>query len=297
MTLLQWAPLRDEELPELVHLAQVCLAKDGGMPLLGTEKMLRRLFLSSQAIGGRDEMGDLVGAVALGRDSQGRPQATGLVHPAFRGQGVGEQLIVWVREQAAGEPLVVLAETTSPESDTLYARAGLTRVFAEHIMRHRLRRIPSTRRPAGLHTRPFDDETAPLFHEAYRQSFATRPGFIETPAAEWLDWLRAEEGFRPEQSRVVLDDDDAPAGFVIVMGDWIDQVGVVPAWRGHALGAYLVVRSLKALRDAKAKQAWLCVNVDNPALELYGRLGFKQRGTRARYADRSIADAYRVAPG
>ena len=49
------------------------------------------------------------------------------------------------------------------------------------------------------------------------------------------------------------------------------------------LGAHLVVRSLRALRKAGCEQAWLAVNVDNPAHGLYLRLGFDEHGLRARY--------------
>jgi ribosomal protein S18 acetylase RimI-like enzyme len=44
-----------------------------------------------------------------------------------------------------------------------------------------------------------------------------------------------------------------------------------------------MARSLRALRKAGCEQAWLAVNVDNPAHELYLRLGFHDAGTRARY--------------
>ena len=60
---------------------------------------------------------------------------------------------------------------------------------------------------------------------------------------------------------------------------------MVPAWRGRRLGARLVARSLRALRKAGCEQVWLAVNVDNPAHELYLRLGFEDAGMRARYEE------------
>ena len=75
-------------------------------------------------------------------------------------------------------------------------------------------------------------------------------------------------------------------GFVLLVDNWIDAVGVVPEWRGRRLGAHLVVRSLTALERSGEAEAWLCVNVDNPARSLYERLGFRAKGTRARYEDR-----------
>jgi len=74
-------------------------------------------------------------------------------------------------------------------------------------------------------------------------------------------------------------------GFIVLTDEWVDQVGVVPAWRGRGLGAHLVARSLRALRKAGCEQVRLCVNVDNPAHELYLRLGFEDAGMRARYEE------------
>ena len=82
---------------------------------------------------------------------------------------------------------------------------------------------------------------------------------------------------------MAVDDDGRVAGFVTLADNWIDQVGVVPGWRGRGLGAHLVVRSLRALAKAGYEDAWLAVNVDNPARGLYRRLGFVDAGLRARY--------------
>ena len=61
------------------------------------------------------------------------------------------------------------------------------------------------------------------------------------------------------------------------------QVGVVPAARGRGIGAALVGEALRRMRADGATQAWLNVNVDNPAVRLYRELGFEHRGRRARY--------------
>jgi mycothiol synthase len=76
-------------------------------------------------------------------------------------------------------------------------------------------------------------------------------------------------------------DVDQPVGFVNVLGTWVDQVGVVPPYRGRLLGAHLVAHVLGALG---ADGCWLTVNVDNPADQLYRSLGFRVVGRRARYA-------------
>ena len=285
MSTLAWRPLTDDDLPALQFLAGRCLSADGGLPLLTEEAMLRRLFLSGAAIGGRDETGDLVAVASVFVDDTGHRTASGLIHPSSRWQGIGEELVKWCREHSGGSLLRVAAETTSADSDRFFAQIGLRRTFAEHVMRHSLADIPRIRRPEGLRSKAWTAETSALFHTAYRLSFAERPGFPDTPLEVWVGGLEEEPGFRPEVSRVVVDELGEPAGFVTLSDDWIDQVGVVPAWRGHGLGAHLVVRSLRALRKAGCEQAWLAVNVDNPAHELYLRLGFHDFGIRARYEE------------
>lgn len=283
MSTLSWQPLSADDLPSLTHLARSCLDRDGGLPLLATEPMLRQLFLQGASVGGRDETGDLVAAASAFVDATGRRASTGLVHPSARQQGLAEELVRWCLEQSGGALPRIVAESTSPELEALTARLGLRCTFAEHVMRHRLVDVPKIPRPAGLLSLPWSEDTAGLFHAAYTRSFATRPGFPGTPLAEWVASAQGDEGFRADLSRVVVDGQGHVAGFVTITDDWIDQVGVVPAWRGRGLGAHLVARSLRALRKAGCEEAWLTVNVDNPAHELYLRLGFEDSGLRARY--------------
>lgn len=282
---LSWQTLGDEDLPGLTLLARCCLERDGGLPQLANEPMLRRLFVDGESIGGRDETGDLVTAASVFRDGSGRQTATGLIHPSMRGQGIGYELVKWCRERSGGVPLRVVAETTSEDSDRFFAEIGLRRTFAEHVMRHPLTVIPKVSRPAGLKSYPWTADTAGLFHAAYARSFATREGFPDTPGDAWVDEVESAEGFRPDLSRVVVHSSGQVVGFVTLSDNWIDQVGVVPEWRGRRVGAHLVARSLRAVVRSDWDEAWLAVTVDNPAHGLYLALGFVDAGVRARYEE------------
>ncbi|WP_404385175.1 GNAT family N-acetyltransferase [Knoellia locipacati] len=285
MSTLSWRPLSDEDLPALTHLASRCLERDGGLPLLATDELLRQLFRSGPSIGGWDETGELIAAASAFRDGSGRRAVTGLVHPSTRSQGLAAELLKWCRDHFGESPLRVVVETTSPESERFFADIGLRRTFAEHVMRHPLVDIPRVARPPGLQVYPWTEDTVGLFHTAFIQSFATRPGFTNTPKDVWVAQTAEDEGFRPELSRVALDSGGRVAGFVTISDNWIDQVGVVPPWRGRGLGAHLVVRSLRSARKAGWTESWLAVNVDNPAHDLYLRLGYVDAGLRARYEE------------
>ncbi len=285
MSTLSWRPLADEDLPALTALASCCLERDGGLPLLATESLLRRLFPTGQSIGGWDETDELIAAAGSFRDGAGRRSVTGLVHPSTRSQGLAEELLKWSRHEVGDSPLRVVLETTSPESERLFSGIGLRRTFAEHVMRHPLVDIPRVARPSGLQVYPWTEDTVGLFHTAFVRSFATRPGFPNTPKDAWVSQTAEDEGFRPDLCRVAIDRGGHVAGFVTVSDNWIDQVGVVPTWRGRGLGAHLVARTLRSVRKAGWTESWLAVNVDNPAHELYRRLGYLDSGMRARYEE------------
>ncbi|GGL40659.1 GNAT family N-acetyltransferase [Phycicoccus endophyticus] len=283
MSTVVWTPLGEADLPDLRELALACLRADGGLPQLADESMLRRLFLVGAGIGGRDETGDLVAAAAVRLEGPQARSATGLVRPSARYGGLGRQLAAWCAERAGGTLLRVVVESTSPQTESFLAGLGLEPTFAEHVMRHDLAEVPRVRRPAGMVSLPWSEDTATLFHRAYRASFAERPGFPDPPLGAWVRGLVEDPGFRPERSRVVLDREGRVAGFVTLSDCWLDQVGVVPRWRGQGLGGHLVARSLRAFSRAGCGEAWLAVGVDNPAHDLYRRLGFLDAGLRSRW--------------
>lgn len=285
MVLLVWNDLHEQDLPDVRELASRCLSADGGMPTLDSRETIEALFGSGPGLVGRDDTGDVVAAVALFNDPAGHRSVTGLVHPSMRGQGIAEELAQWVRVTTGGAPLRATLENATAVADAVLAGAGMLKVGSELVMRHDLASIPTIRRPEGISTHAFTADTAALFHQAWLVSFADRPGFTAYEQQRWLDDLTGDPEFLPALSRVALDEEDTPVGFVTVSTGWIDQVGVAPAWRGRALGGHLMARSLTALKKQGARRVWLGVTEDNPASALYLRLGFEIVGARGRYAD------------
>ncbi|QLQ38988.1 GNAT family N-acetyltransferase [Micromonospora robiginosa] len=274
-----WRELGEVDLPALGGLAEAALAVDGGLPLLTTPALLRARLLQPRTVGAWHG-GDLVAAVSVGAE-RAPATATGLVHPAWRGRGIGAGLLDRAESAAAGADLLLTTETWTAGAEALFTARGYTRTFLEWVLRHDLDALPEVAAPDGVTVTAAT--LGPELFDAYRASFADRPGFVEPAADEWLGDLRDDEDYRPELSLIAHGPDGDTAGFVTVLGDWIDQVGVVPGWRGRRVGAYLVTRVLRGLAEAGADAAWLCVNDDNPAARLYRRLGFRDAGRRARY--------------
>ncbi|MEE3919372.1 GNAT family N-acetyltransferase [Micromonospora sp. BRA006-A] len=272
-----WREFGEDDLLALTGLAQACSPLTAGCRCSGVPLLARARLLQTRTHGAWSG-GDLVAAVGVGT-GRTPATATGLVHPAWRGRGLGGALLDWAEKQAGDAGLLVTTETWTAGGEELFAARGYTRTFLEWVLRHDLDVLPEVAAPDGVTAEPATPG-AELF-ATYRASFADRPGFVEPGADEWLGDLRDDEDFRPELTLLARGPDGAAAGFVTVLDNWIDQVGVVPGWR--RVGAYLVARVLRGLADAGADAGWLCVNDDNPAAGLYRRLGFRDFGRRARY--------------
>ena len=274
--------LREADLPALQQLAQACLEADGGLPAFAQPPLLRARLLREQTLAIRED-GQLLAAAGLTRRDDDEVITSGLVAPQARRQGLGTHLMAWAEDAAGGAALTVATETCSPEAERLYARHGLVCTFAESVLRHDLIGLPVATRPEGITVVSVAAADPADLFAAYVRSFAERPGFVEPTAQAWLAELAEDEGWRQDLSVVALANDGTPAGFVNVVGRWLDQVGVVPAWRGRHLGSYLVARTLHALAGEGIEPVGLTVNVNNPAADLYRRLGFVDAGTRARF--------------
>ena len=273
--------LSEADLPALQRLARACLDADGGLPAFAEVRLLRARLLHEQTVAIRED-GELLAAAGLGR-SDGRATTSGLVAPSARRRGLGTYLLAWAEDGAGDDVLTVATETCGPDAERLYARHRLVRTFAEWVLRHDLGDLPTVPRPDGITVVPVSEADPADLFAAYAGSFAERPGFPRPAAEEWLEELRSDQDWRRDLSVLALADDGTPAGFLNLLGRWIDQVGVVPAWRGRRLGAYLVARTLHGLAAEGTGPVGLTVNVDNPAADLYRRLGFTDAGTRARY--------------
>lgn len=277
-----WGDYDEADLPALRGLAGSCLAADGGLPPFAGDGLLRARMLGGTTRAARDASGRLVAAASL-LETGGGVATTGLVEPARRGEGLGRRLLEWAFEQAGDRGLTVAAETIPPAAERLYARFGLVEAFRELVLRHRLRDVPAVAAPAGVRLVPAAEADPGDLFAAYVASFRDRPGFPDPPREEWLADLEDDPDWRRDVSVLAVDADGSPVGFVNVLGCWVDQVGVVPARRGQRLGAHLVSRSLQALAAAGEEAAWLTVNVDNRAADLYRSLGFEAAGARGRF--------------
>jgi mycothiol synthase len=295
---LSWRPLQDGDLPAVQALAGACLEADGGLPLAAEAGFLKSRSLPpgpGLSIGAWDAGGRLVAAAAV-QPEEAQPACllalSGMVHPAWRGRGLGRSLLAWSAAQApalledcpAGCSLQIRTEFLPPAAERLYARLGFEKHFVEWVMARSLRQpLPQPALPAGLRLETWAAGREMQFFEAYQAAFRERPGYSNWSASQWIDWIAGDDDFLPQASLLALDGDRS-AGFTACGGDMLAQMGVVPGWRGRGLGAALLAETLHRLQQAGIRQVWLDVNENNPgAVHLYQKLGFVLAGRRGRY--------------
>ncbi|TDC21231.1 GNAT family N-acetyltransferase, partial [Micromonospora sp. 15K316] len=234
---LDWGELDEQHLAALTGLAEACLAADGGLPLFTTPPLLRARLLQTYTLGAWHD-GLLVAAAGVGNTAPpgagaGPATVTGLVHPDRRGQGLGTRLVGWAAERAGDADLLLTTETWSVDADRLLMAHGFHRTFAEAVLRHDLAAPPAVTPPDAVRTEPVTAGIGAELFATYCAAFAGRPGFVTPDADEWLGELRDDDEYRPDLSLLARAPDGQPVGFVNVIGTWVDQVGVVPAWRGR----------------------------------------------------------------
>lgn len=289
---LTWTPLSVADLPDLADLAARCLAVDGGLPLIADQPFLARRFAGEHTLttGARGARGGLVAAAAVRHQRHDVPAATviALVDPDLRGRGVGAHLLDWGLAAAAtvGGTVTVETESLTPGAEKLFASRGLRQVFAEDVLRFDLASAepPEVTLPGGVMLTEWSPDLAGRFFAVYEAAFRERPGFPGWSAEQWIEWLTDDDEFRADWTLLATDGAAGDVGYIGCGEGWLVQVGVRPDWRGRQLGAALVVEALTRMRAAGAAHALLDVNVDNPAGELYRRLGFAPVGRRARYS-------------
>ena len=262
------------------------------------------LVFSTCAAGQSPDEEALAGVAVLTGGRGGEPGVLELVvHPAYRGKGVGTALAASVQEQVRGgqaSPPQAWSHGNHEAAVELAQRFGYRPV--RELLRLRLTRgsdagaLPASSLPDGVSIRAFRpgvDEEAWLAANA--AAFAHHPEQGGMTRAD-LDARMAEDWFDPEGFLLAVRDDDGAilgfhwtkvhpgAGGHPPIGE-VYVVGVVPEAQGLGLGKTLTVAGIRHLQDAGLQAIMLYVDADNaPAMALYKRLGFVRWDADVMYA-------------
>jgi mycothiol synthase len=227
----------------------------------------------------------------------------GRVRPDLRGRGIGRTLLAWQLDQGrslhaerhpeAPGALTVDVPDGMPSLAGLVRRAGLTPDRWYREMQRPLADLPGTRQPDGLDVVPFSWDRDDEVRRAHNVSFTRHHGSTEHPPEAWTSLFTGRRGFRPDLSRLAVDD-GAVVGYVLAYVSEADtvargsrevdlgQIGVLPSARGRGVATALIAEVLHAAAEQDCRTAGLGVDTENVtgALRLYEALGFRPVRTR-----------------
>jgi mycothiol synthase len=230
------------------------------------------------------------------------PAAELVIHPDYRGRGLGLTLARALLAETAPQPLRVWAHGDLPAARALADRAGFARIRSLWTMQRPLADpLPDPVFPAGVTLRTFSvggDEGGWL--DLNRKAFASHPeqgAWTEEDLSlrERESWFDPAGFFLAERSGKLAGfhwtkihtktANDNPAGLSHEATDQasigeVYVVGVDPAEQGSGLGRALTLAGLHYLRSRGLPSVMLYVDEDNtPAIRLYKSLGFAHQGT------------------
>ncbi|MGK5638076.1 GNAT family N-acetyltransferase [Streptomyces sp. URMC 126] len=223
-----------------------------------------------------------------------------VVHPDRRRQGIGTQLVDWMRgraeairaERHPGAPGELLIDGAAGNAGlaALARQAGFEARRYWFSMTHDLRaeRLPAATAPTGLRLVPFDAAFDEATRQAHNDAFRDHWNHTETDRVDWHTWFTGDRSFRAGLSALLLDTDGRVAAYLLAdeyVADstatgqrscTIGHLGTRPAHRGRGAARALLAHTLTAALRQGYDKAELIVDSANPtgALELYERTGF-----------------------
>ncbi|HEX2303611.1 MAG TPA: GNAT family N-acetyltransferase [Gaiella sp.] len=205
-----------------------------------------------------------------------------------RGEGLGE-LHAEVERRALGRlspggVVRAVADERDEAYRELLASRGYVRIRSSYRMGIELEgRTFDARWPEDARVRSgVEGADEPLLHALLQQAFADHWSFTPTPYEEFLHWLR--EGAPVDPSLwLVAEVAGAPAGVAMCRASqpgkpdqgWVDNLGVLPEFRGRGLGTALLVHGFAELSRKGCRRVGLGVDAENTtgAVRLYEHAG------------------------
>ena len=225
--------------------------------------------------------------------------ADGVVHPEYRGRGIGTELLRWHQRLAPviherffpGLPLELSISAMGGNAGALelFAREGYApeRWFFE-MRRPQGLAVREPRLPEGLEIETLTPEMHEPLRVLHNEVFVDHWRGTEQGEEEWGHWL-AQEKMRPELSFLLRDaENGAVAGFLVssfseaefedtgVRDIHFNLIGTVRAHRRRGVASALIAHAVRESRSQGYQTASLGVDAENPtgALGVYERNGF-----------------------
>jgi mycothiol synthase len=233
--------------------------------------------------------GEIVGAsMVWGRGEPPRYSSFGVTHPDHLDRGIGACLVEFQDRRAQEIANATDGVTLRPWVDLadrpglgLYGERGFTETRRHYSMLADLPGLDlSTDAPKNIEIRACTERDLRAVHWLLEETFREHWGFSEEPFERWHAGAYAREDTDLDLWFVAVGE-GGPVGVVIGRPKkdlgWVDDLGVVKAWRRKGVGGALLRRSFASFRERGFPQVGLSVDASNEtgAVALYEGVGMR----------------------
>ena len=315
---IEWRPLAEKDVPawaELLraaeevdqedeHYSEEDLAEELADPLIDAERGTLAGFDGAALVA----LGQL--RVRSGADPVHKMGYRGVVHPAYRGRGLGTRLLTWAPGAAKPLHAEVFPEarlelntghiSTNTQAGELFVRHGYRPTRYYNGMRRDLGPdLPPVVAVQGIDIVGYSPELDAEAFEVKNETFKDHWGSTPFTPEQWQNMYSQSVSFRPDLSFLAIDGASGQAMGVILSkyyeadtaatgrrDAYIAVVGTLRAARGRGVATALLSTAMHAARGAGFDTASLGVDSQNPtgALGVYERAGLRVKDTWINYS-------------
>jgi GNAT superfamily N-acetyltransferase len=230
-----------------------------------------------------DESGRLVAWAELyhAQDAQG------VVHPQWRGRGIGTHLLHWTERRAAQmslernvRPLVRQSAFDGDDAaHALFSSHGYAPAWNSWILQMPLRDEPATvPPPRGITIRRAADDDERAVHQVIDTSFGEWEDREPETFEDWHAYVATRASANPSPWFVAVSEDRVVAAATTMLyppeaEGWIEEFAVAREHRRRGIGTALLTRTCAELRRAGAEKAMLSTDSRGAGRHLYESAG------------------------